>query len=602
LKQAFQTLRVQEIVPMKLCIFVDGLDEYSGLMSEIADLFKNAVRASNVKICVSSRPHLVFKESFEAQKQLRLEDLTRGDIEKYVADVLKNDERMQKRRHRETRMMEELVSEIVSNASGVFLWVKLVVIDLLKGLENHDSISLLQQRLRLLPTDLEELYEHMVFKVPSVYRTEASRFYQLVAATAERDDDWRPTQPLTIFTLFLAEEDEGLATTAAPMFLSQEDICNGICEIDLMLRSRCGGLLETQFGKSGIKDIAPEMSVSYIHRTVKDYLEGTGIRHILSDRTGGLSANAFNPHLALMRAYVLQLKLLECVPSNRQRAEQLINDVISYARRVESDLTEPNTDLMDGFFDMATKWWQRANVGTHTVQRECVLSSETIITLAIKCGLHELLKAKLISTGIRADGKMLTEALYPAAHHDKFVSKTVIEVLLEFGANPNQEIDIPSKVEGKPQSSWQNALTYLAVEFPFVMERDKVILLRRWERIITLLLQNGAMTFVHCRGPKVKARAQKLELDPSTTDHAKDDSGYRTVEVVIETILTPREVVQKTFEKQPEMLSGLLRLLDSKGPTPEPNHSHQSPVVAQGSQKKSLSYHFKKLLNSRRSD
>jgi hypothetical protein len=267
---------------MKLCIFVDGLDEYSGLMSEIADLFKNAVRASNVKICVSSRPHLVFKESFEAQKQLRLEDLTRGDIEKYVADVLKNDERMQKRRHRETRMMEELVSEIVSSASGVFLWVKLVVIDLLKGLENHDSISLLQQRLRLLPTDLEELYEHMVFKVPSVYRTEASRFYQLVAATAERDDDWRPTQPLTIFTLFLAEEDEGLATTAAPMFLSQEDICNGICEIDLMLRSRCGGLLETQFGKSGIKDIAPEMSVSYIHRTVKDYLEGTGMHSILT--------------------------------------------------------------------------------------------------------------------------------------------------------------------------------------------------------------------------------------------------------------------------------------------------------------------------------
>jgi hypothetical protein len=319
--QGFQILLVQGVVPMKLCIFVDGLDEYSGLGSEIANLFKTAAKAPHVKVCVSSRPLLVFKESFESQKQLRLEDLTKGDIERFVIDMLKNDERMKKRRDRESSQMQDLVGEIVGSASGVFLWVKLIVIDLLKGLENHDSISLLQERLKPLPTDLEELYEHMVFKVASIYRAEASRFYQLVAATAERDDDWRPVQPLTISTLFLAEEDNDLALKAKPMFLCKEEICDGICEMDLRLRSRCGGLLETQFGKSSIKDIAPEMIVGYIHRTVRDYLEGTGIRHILSDRTGGLSADAFNPHLTLMRAYILQLKALECAPSNMERAE-----------------------------------------------------------------------------------------------------------------------------------------------------------------------------------------------------------------------------------------------------------------------------------------
>ena len=417
MKQAFQILLFQNIVPMKLCIFVDGLDEYSGLGSEIADLFKNAANAPHVKVCVSSRPHLVFKESLESQQQLRLEDLTRGDIEKYVVDMLKKNERMQKRRRRETAHIEELASEIVSSANGVFLWVKLIIIDLLKGLENHDSISLLRQRLKLLPTGLEELYEHMVFKVPSIYRAEASRFYQLVAATAERDDDWRPVKPLTIFTLFLAEEDESLVKAAAPMFLSEEKISDGICEIDLRLRSRCGGLLETQFGKSFIKEIAPEMNVSYIHRTVRDYLEGTGIRHILSDRTGGLST--FNPHLALMRAYILQLKVLTCVPSNRDSAEHLVHDIISYARRVELELCEPNMELMSCFFDTATRWWQRANNG-EKMMGDFILPDENIITLAIKCGLHELLRAQLISTNTRADATMLNRALYPAAY-GKFV-------------------------------------------------------------------------------------------------------------------------------------------------------------------------------------
>jgi len=574
--QAFQKLLVQEAVAMKLCIFVDGLDEYSGLSSDIARLFNNAAQAPSVKVCVSSRPLLVFKERFASQQQLRLEDLTKGDIERYVVDKLKNDERMQMRHDKEAVKMQELTSEVVGSASGVFLWVKLIVVDLLKGLENHDSVSLLQERLRLLPTDLEELYEHMVFKVDSIYRVEASRLYQLIAATAERDDDWRPVQQLTIFTLFLAEEDKDLALKSAPMFLSMEAIIDGICATDLKLRSRCGGLLETKFGKSSIKDLAPDMNVTYIHRTVKDYLEGTGIRHILSDRTGGLSPDAFNPHLALMRAYILQLKALECVSSNMDRAEQLINDVVSYARRVELDICQPNTELLDSFFQTSTSWWHQAN-DTASTTRECILLDESLITLSIRCGLHEFLKARLLSTDTLADARMLNRALCPALREHKFVSIVLVETLLELGANPNQEInDAPARVIWKPQSPWQNAITYLAVGFPFIVtdkSADKQALLNRWERILKLLLQNGAKTSVSCRGPLVRSRAQALQpghgqekRDSATAHELKP--GFRLVgdenNVIAETVVTPREVIQKTFEKRPDMLAGLLRLLDAK--------------------------------------
>lgn len=70
-------------------------------------------------------------------------------------------------------------------------------------------------------------------------------------ATEEQDDDWQPALPLTISKLYLAEEMEELIFTAKPGCLSEESIANGIRETDMRLRSRCGGLLETRFGRAG---------------------------------------------------------------------------------------------------------------------------------------------------------------------------------------------------------------------------------------------------------------------------------------------------------------------------------------------------------------
>lgn len=56
--------------------FIDGLDEFDGNCSELADLLLRLSSRENVKICTASRPWLVFEENFEGQPRLRLEDLT----------------------------------------------------------------------------------------------------------------------------------------------------------------------------------------------------------------------------------------------------------------------------------------------------------------------------------------------------------------------------------------------------------------------------------------------------------------------------------------------------------------------------------------------
>jgi hypothetical protein len=64
LVQAFKKLIQQDTVQLKLCLFIDGLDEYDGDHLQIAQMFQDICSSPNVKVCVSSRPLLVFKNAF----------------------------------------------------------------------------------------------------------------------------------------------------------------------------------------------------------------------------------------------------------------------------------------------------------------------------------------------------------------------------------------------------------------------------------------------------------------------------------------------------------------------------------------------------------
>ena len=144
----------QTQVPRQFCLFIDGLDEYEGDESEIANLFLQLAQTGNLKCCLSSRPHQAFLDAFENVPSLRLEDLTYNDIVNYVTDKLSDDTRLQRIAAEQPEDVQQLIQEIVNSASGVFLWVKLVVDSLLRGLGNRDKIKDLQARLQVPWQDL----------------------------------------------------------------------------------------------------------------------------------------------------------------------------------------------------------------------------------------------------------------------------------------------------------------------------------------------------------------------------------------------------------------------------------------------------------------
>ena len=202
-------------------------------------LFTKLTSSSNIKICLSSRPWLVFEDDFQSSPSLKLQDLTFNDIKNYVDDKINNHKRMQQLSARDPTNARALVRELVEKASRSFLWIVLVVNSLLEGLTNRDRISDLQKRLELLPADLEDLYEHMLLKhIDPFYHEQSSQIFQIVCAAEKRT-------ALSILTLdFANEADINLVLRSQTRLFGMGDLKERCSEMTDMLKSRCGGLLE----------------------------------------------------------------------------------------------------------------------------------------------------------------------------------------------------------------------------------------------------------------------------------------------------------------------------------------------------------------------
>lgn len=113
-------------VDTKFCLFIDGLDEFGEERRTQRDLLKTIRRlnhSSNVKLCLSSRPWTEFLDEFGNHgNQLKLEDLTRGDIKRYVTDHFKTHPQFEILKA-QNAAYAELIQSVVNRAQGVFLWV-----------------------------------------------------------------------------------------------------------------------------------------------------------------------------------------------------------------------------------------------------------------------------------------------------------------------------------------------------------------------------------------------------------------------------------------------------------------------------------------------
>ncbi|KAH7403119.1 hypothetical protein BKA64DRAFT_573567, partial [Cadophora sp. MPI-SDFR-AT-0126] len=347
LRNGFKLLAADNLDDKRICLFIDGLDEFDGDPMNLISLLKDIDSSPNIKICVSSRPWVEFEDAFRDRSSLRVQDLTYRDIQAYVSSHFLAHSGFAELERQEPEYASQLIEEITQKASGVFLWVNLVVHSLLAGFGNADRVLDLKRRLDFLPPDLENLYQKMLKSLDPFYLEHASQLFQLVRSS---------TSPPTILCLSFADEDEEYLFKSKVQPLTREQ---RLLRADLMkrrLNSRCKGLLEVAPGPSPVKSLAtslnamsmlsetpdrraikePEITladhtVQYLHRTVKDYLESPKVWEMLLDSCH----TQFDPQLALLRSSVLQLKILHPRSLDHEVFWSAVSLCISYASFLE---------------------------------------------------------------------------------------------------------------------------------------------------------------------------------------------------------------------------------------------------------------------------
>ncbi|RPA71205.1 hypothetical protein BJ508DRAFT_218310, partial [Ascobolus immersus RN42] len=136
------SLGTSKIGPFKLCLFIDGLDEYHEAGMDDCDIgivrvIERLVQTSRaLKVCVSSRPWTVFQRAFERRTfrsgdvelsgKLNVEDFTKTDMEKFaweqivavIPEVTGS---------RQDVQWKSLSKDIAARSEGVWIWTRFVV-------------------------------------------------------------------------------------------------------------------------------------------------------------------------------------------------------------------------------------------------------------------------------------------------------------------------------------------------------------------------------------------------------------------------------------------------------------------------------------------
>lgn len=500
LKEAFGILVHQNAIDLRMCLFVDGLDEYRGNHGEIADVFEIFTRSPNCKICISSRPLLVFEEVFGKSPQLRLQDLTYMDVQTYVKDNLSSNRRYQALATREQIRAPKLVQEIVQKADGVFLWVKLVVQSLLDGLGNRDEISDLQRRLKLLPPDLEALYQHILrIRTDPVYLEKMSMTLQIIREAREVADD----EPLTIISMNLAlydyeASDQMIASLSKSEIKTKvESTCSNTEE---RLRVWCAGLVEvTGTQTSNIHT----RKVQYLHRSVKDYLDRPEVWESTLSCTNSI---AFDPSVSLLRSFVLQFKgsLSPQIPSAGSAPWYL-----KKARIEKSTMSASILDELDHILESQVKW---TGLGRPEHWVSPFILGETIyygrhifIALAIQMRWYDYVEEKLekdVDILKKKTGRPLLDyALTTDRERTKqyCADQRMIRILFKYGATPSDCFDRPIGI-----TSWEKLM-----HDTYKWCHDKQFLQNQYGIIKTFLLHSADQEKL-CRTPDGPLSAQSI--------------------------------------------------------------------------------------------
>ena len=537
LDNAFVAISNQPMPGIRFCLFIDGLDEYDGRPTDIIDRLQLLAKAESIKLCLASRPWTPFRAAFaegNCDGSLLLERHTKRDIERFVKDLLEKDRRFTQAERADKRY-GLFVHEVIERALGVFLWVYLVVNELLKGLGERNKLEDLQAKLDTMPVDLESYFKRIFDRVDKAHRTESAQVFLLTV---------HAVQPLSVACYRYLEKEyrePGYALEApiepmssAQLKLVHEDVRNRINFL-------CKDLLEVN---EVLTDQRIDYQVDFLHRTVRDFLMEKNMHQILVRRATQDHTTQWNAHQALCHVELARLKNLPFngIQMGLNVLFSLVDALLFYAHEVEIEQKVPQTRLLGQLDrivsdyaddDMVYHWTNARDppkglyFNEYNYNSFLALAVQSRLILYVKEKLDnkpKLLRAKsgrpLLDYALRPN--IVTPTKLPQLV--EFIDFDMVRLLLGKGANPNEKVSIYGNItvwalfllscyEKKDIKNRQAKETWFkAAELMIRKGADRKLKLETTQRE-TIANRSEAETVKTAKYQKVVTRGGTIEVD-----------------------------------------------------------------------------------------
>ncbi len=380
LRRCFQTL-IKAITPaLRVCIFIDGLDECSGDHRELLRLVSQFADNQDVKVCFSSRPERSFEE-FLPSCSLRLQDLTKEDMQVYVKTKIDDIPQIQSLSSDKISWKDEMRRLIVERAQGVFLWVELVTRSQINGIRNCDDLATLERKLSSLPGEVEELYSRMLAKMDG-YESEAARYLQWAHYFPQEMHNPSVDSHVLNFAIARFGLTNSLRLSSK---LNRRNVVSRCVEVSERIPITCAGFLELydneQQGPQLIEANENDLwlawepleirstsldvdwcrkSVRFLHRTARDFFEteakgGEFLKHHAKcPETGNLLGSA----LYMVRMKLCNLREKRAIEEYMLYHVSCLMERACYAGPSTSSQISQSVDLLEYFDGIANKLYR----------------------------------------------------------------------------------------------------------------------------------------------------------------------------------------------------------------------------------------------------
>jgi hypothetical protein len=479
----------------QLCIFIDGLDELEPEREHVplAKALNKLSSWVNSRIVVSSRSWPAFELHLEhGGRVLTMEENNRLAIARYIRNELEMNatdgmftevswdciyKGSCKFRHHHDGA-HHLAEDITVRANGVFLWATLVMKAVCRHVAMGCPISVLESYVGKLPTELGEYFRNMIFK-----RIDESMLSETAMALSIA---LLPISSWSYFALLCNYMDTGASWLTDPDFVSalpcttitRDELNKIIRRTATFLRGCCRDILDCDIRHGlGWPEFLNESSVTFVHRTVFDYLHTPEMQLLLGERTPSHFKDAlFSVGLDAAACKMVVVdpcnpvcphagwdQLEFCVRFPEENNPEATEAEILYSRKVLEVVQVLEGASMYHLRAFEKLLTTTPNSSRRGLQRACTILSIRLAMRGLFSFTDNLMDTAPQLLGSSESTRHLISALkstlFKVGYHDPAFDIGILRRLLQAGIDPNLDTDL--RGESESSTPWRTFLKQL---------------------------------------------------------------------------------------------------------------------------------------------